>query len=211
MPHVQGTTAAKLDKFLNQKDAWVANTKRNQVTSHLFDDAVILVEKMNALGWRPILLLEYPKKEAKMVLPEGLISGVGEQKCLDNIKEIYSIIVEGKKVPSDATSMPQGEGEAIFILHFEPEDPMKIQETLHSATPTTSTNEGLELCSAGVEPETVETVLMTSAATATDEGTQPKERKRVPRTRVETVLMTSAATATDKGTQPKKRKRVRRT
>ena len=27
----------KLDKFLNQKDAWVANTKRNQVTSHLFD------------------------------------------------------------------------------------------------------------------------------------------------------------------------------
>ena len=50
---------------------------------------------MNALGWRPILLLEYPKKEAKMVLPEGLISSVGEKKCLDNIKEIYSIIVEG--------------------------------------------------------------------------------------------------------------------
>ncbi|CAL8315523.1 unnamed protein product [Arctogadus glacialis] len=155
----------KLDKFLNQKDAWVANTKRNQVTSHLFDDAVILVEKMNALGWRPILLLEYPKKEAKMVLPEGLISGVV------------------KKVPSDpATSMPQGQGEAIYILNFEPEDPMQIQETLHSATPTTTTNEGLELCSASVEPETVETVLMTSAATATDKGTQPKKRKRVPRT-----------------------------
>ncbi|CAL8240030.1 unnamed protein product, partial [Gadus morhua 'NCC'] len=84
----------KLDKFRKQKDAWVANTKRNQVTSHLFDDAVILVEKMNALGWRPILLLEYPKKEGKIVLPEGLISSVGEKKCLDNIKEIYSIIVE---------------------------------------------------------------------------------------------------------------------
>jgi hypothetical protein len=50
---------------------------------------------MNALGWRPILLLEYPKKEGKIVLPEGLISSVGEKKCLDNIKEIYSIIVEG--------------------------------------------------------------------------------------------------------------------
>ncbi|CAL8339062.1 unnamed protein product [Boreogadus saida] len=153
MPQVQGTTAAKN------------------------------VEKMHALGWRPILLLEYPKKEAKMVLPEGLISGVGEQKCLDNIKEIYSIIVEGKKVPSDtATEMPQGQGEAIYILNFESEDPMQIQETLHSATPTTTTNEGLELCSASVEPETVETVLMTSAATATDEGTQPKKSKRVRRT-----------------------------
>ena len=30
-------------------------------------------------------------------------------------------------MPSDATSMPQGEGETIYILHFEPEDPMKIQ------------------------------------------------------------------------------------
>ncbi|CAL8253903.1 unnamed protein product [Boreogadus saida] len=126
---------------------------------------ITTVEKMNAVGWRPILLLEYPDKEAKMLLPEGLISSVG------------------KKVPSDtATEMPQGQGEAIYILNFESEDPMQIQETLHSATPTTTTNEGLELCSASVEPETVETVLMTSAATATDEGTQPKKSKRVRRT-----------------------------
>ena len=44
--------------------------------------------------------------------------------------KIYSLIsttLSGKKVPSDATSMPQGEGETIYILHFEPEDPMKIQ------------------------------------------------------------------------------------
>ena len=41
---------------------------------------------MNAVGWRPILLLEYPDKEAKMLLPEGLISSVGERKCLNNIK-----------------------------------------------------------------------------------------------------------------------------
>ncbi|CAL8256937.1 unnamed protein product [Arctogadus glacialis] len=108
---------------------------------HLTSFAVILVEKMNAVGWRPILLLEYPDKEAKMLLPEGLISSVGERKCLDNIKEMYSLIVEGKKVPSDtATEMPQGQGEAIYILNFESEDPMQIQETLLSATPTTTTN-----------------------------------------------------------------------
>ena len=33
----------KLEKFKKEKDTWVANTKKNQITSHLMDDAVILV------------------------------------------------------------------------------------------------------------------------------------------------------------------------
>jgi hypothetical protein len=33
-------------KFRHEKDTWVANIKRNHVTSHLFDDAVILVSNI---------------------------------------------------------------------------------------------------------------------------------------------------------------------
>ena len=52
-------------------------------------------EKLNAVGWRPIFLLEYPKKEAKMLLPEGLNSSLGERECINNIKIMYTLIVEG--------------------------------------------------------------------------------------------------------------------
>ncbi len=33
----------KIEKFEQKKKTWVANTKKNQVTSHLWDDAIILV------------------------------------------------------------------------------------------------------------------------------------------------------------------------
>ena len=36
----------KLAKFKKEKDTWVANTKKNQMASHLLDDAVILVSNL---------------------------------------------------------------------------------------------------------------------------------------------------------------------
>ncbi|CAL8366593.1 unnamed protein product [Gadus morhua 'NCC'] len=170
----------KLEKFKKEKDTWVANTKKNQITSHLMDDAVILMEKLNAVGWKPILLLEYPKKEARMLLPEGLVPSVGERKCLDDIEEMYTFMIEA------------------------------LSETLLSASPTTTTTtttttiEGPET---GVKPETVETVLSASPTT-NNWGTEPgNKRKRRPSTKVETVLSASPTT-TNRGTETgNKRKR----
>ena len=63
------------------------------------------LEKLNAVGWRPIFLLEYPKKEAKMLLPEGRNSSVGERECIDNIKKMYTLMVEGEHLLYIITSL----------------------------------------------------------------------------------------------------------
>ncbi len=36
----------KIEKFEQKKDTWVASNKRNQLISHLLDDAVILVSNL---------------------------------------------------------------------------------------------------------------------------------------------------------------------
>jgi len=35
-----------MDKFKMEKESWVCKTKKNQLTSHLLDDAVILVSNL---------------------------------------------------------------------------------------------------------------------------------------------------------------------
>ncbi|CAL8357857.1 unnamed protein product [Boreogadus saida] len=172
----------KLDKFKKEKDTWVANTKKNQITSHLLDDAVILIEKLNAVGWKPVLLLEYPKKEARMLLPEGLVPSVGERKCLDDIEEMYTFMIE------------------------DPPQQQAFAETLLSASPTTTTTSEGE--ATGVKPETVETVLSASPATSNWGTETGNKRKRRPSTKVDTLPTTSPATTTNRGTETgNKRKR----
>ncbi|CAL8284499.1 unnamed protein product [Arctogadus glacialis] len=159
----------KLDKFKKEKDTWVANTKKNQITSHLMDDAVILIEKLNAVGWKPILLLEYPKMEARMLLPDGLVPSVGERKCLDDIEEMYTFMIEA------------------------------FAETLLSASPTNTTTTTSEGVATGVKPETVETVLSASPTTSNWGTETGNKRKRRPSTKVKTVLSTSPNTTTNGG------------
>jgi len=36
----------KLEKFKMEKESWVSKKKKNQITSHLMDDAVILVSNL---------------------------------------------------------------------------------------------------------------------------------------------------------------------
>lgn len=42
-----------------------------------------------------MLFLEYPNKEVKMLLPEGLELSSGEKICVNNMNAIYSMKVEG--------------------------------------------------------------------------------------------------------------------
>ncbi len=56
------------------------------------------IEKLHAVGWRPLLLLEYPYKKAKMILPKDLALGTNAQTCVNNIHEIYKIMVEGETI-----------------------------------------------------------------------------------------------------------------
>ncbi|KAL0973533.1 hypothetical protein UPYG_G00205540 [Umbra pygmaea] len=86
------------------------------MTSHLLDDAVILIEKLHAVGWRPLLLLEYPQKEVKLLLPKDQVLGKNAQTCVTNIKEIFKIIVEGNtNQPTQTTSHDSEE----VTLHLE--------------------------------------------------------------------------------------------
>ncbi|KAG1924775.1 hypothetical protein F2P79_025941 [Pimephales promelas] len=72
--------------------------KKNQVTSHLWDDAIILIEKLHAVGWKTLLLVEYPHKKAKMILPKDELLSKGAQRCVQNIYEIFKMMVEGKTI-----------------------------------------------------------------------------------------------------------------
>ncbi|XP_077065665.1 uncharacterized protein LOC143718509 [Siphateles boraxobius] len=154
LPHVQGSTAAtskaekKKEKFQMEKESWVSKKKKNHITSHLMDDAVILIEKLNAVGWRPMLFLEYPNKKVKTLLPEGLKLSSGEKICLNNMNTIYSMIVQGKTVPTDPSAtgnlQRDPEEETIVVLNLETiQDPPPQQvEAPLPTSPATDTNEG---------------------------------------------------------------------
>ncbi|CAL8234733.1 unnamed protein product [Boreogadus saida] len=191
LPHF---TAFSKERIKASKE--VANTKKNQITSHLLDDAVILIEKLNAVGWKPILLLEYPK-EARMLLPEGLVPSVGERKCLDDIEEMYTFMIEAfaeTLLSASPTTTTTSEGEATGV---KPE----TVETVLSASPATS-NWGTETGNKRKRrPSTkVDTLPTTSPATTTIRGTETgNKRKRHPSTKVKTVLSTSPNTTTNGG------------
>ncbi|XP_039536356.1 uncharacterized protein LOC120484966 [Pimephales promelas] len=197
LPLVQGSTAAtykaekKMDKFKMEKESWVCKTKKNQLTSHLLDDAVILIEKLNAVGWRPMLFLEYPNQIVKTLLPEGLKLSAGEKICVDNMNTIYSMIVKGNTVPADPSTESlqlDPEQETVVVLNLEtiPDPPPQQVEALLPTSPATDTNEGGQI-------ETVEALLPTSPATDTNEGGQIET--------VEALLPTSPATDTNEGGQ----------
>ncbi|XP_073703964.1 uncharacterized protein [Garra rufa] len=96
---------------------WVEKNKRNQMISHLLDDAVILIEKLHTVGWRPLLLLQYPRKEAKLISPKNMALSTNAQTCVKNIHEIYKIMVEA--ITNQATESSQEPEEATVILHLE--------------------------------------------------------------------------------------------
>ncbi|KAF4103523.1 hypothetical protein G5714_016406 [Onychostoma macrolepis] len=70
-----------------------------------------------AVGWRPLLLLEYPHKKAKLILPKDLALGTNAQTCMKNIHKIFKIMVEGNT--NQATESSQEPEEATVILHLE--------------------------------------------------------------------------------------------
>ncbi|XP_065147591.1 uncharacterized protein [Paramisgurnus dabryanus] len=107
----------KIENFEQNKNSWLEKSKRNQVISHLLDDAVILIEKLHAVGWRPLLLLEYPHKKPRLILPKDLALGTNAQTCVKNIYEIFKIMVEGNT--NQATESSQEPEEATLILHLE--------------------------------------------------------------------------------------------
>ncbi|KAG1924776.1 hypothetical protein F2P79_025941 [Pimephales promelas] len=102
--------------------------KKNQVTSHLWDDAIILIEKLHAVGWKTLLLVEYPHKKAKMILPKDELLSKGAQRCVQNIYEIFKMMVEvNLEQATDSSHEPE---EATVILNFEITNPLREQDSV---------------------------------------------------------------------------------
>ncbi|XP_063049849.1 muscle M-line assembly protein unc-89-like isoform X36 [Engraulis encrasicolus] len=91
-------------------DAWAANKKKHQCLSHVWDSAVLLVEKLNALNWHPVLLVK-PHRTAKMLTPEG--QNTNGEVCLRNIHEIYKLMVEDTPLGPGTTAPPPPPGPAM--------------------------------------------------------------------------------------------------
>ncbi|XP_077100438.1 uncharacterized protein LOC143751686 [Siphateles boraxobius] len=120
-----------LDKFQSQQKQWLSSMKKNNIKSHVLDDAAILLEKLYALGMKPLLLIAHPLKvgtgkcQIKLMLPMHAHLSTSAKTCLDNVDAIYKLMVEGwTRLNPD--QLPQEEN---FILHLVPCDQSPQQET----------------------------------------------------------------------------------
>ncbi|KAK7140630.1 hypothetical protein R3I94_013040 [Phoxinus phoxinus] len=91
--------------------------KKNRTTSHIEDEAVLLLEKLQALGLRGVLLLSKPGKKpndwvSEVLAPRCQLKETAHT-CLERIKGLYDIVIQGWT--------PQGAAEQLN----EPSDPVE--------------------------------------------------------------------------------------
>ncbi|KAF4097448.1 hypothetical protein G5714_021456 [Onychostoma macrolepis] len=89
----------KLDKFDQKRESWVHAQKKNRTTSHLQDEAYMLLEKLQALGIRAVALLSKPGRRPNEWVSEVLAPRCEltetSHKCLERIKDLYDIVIQG--------------------------------------------------------------------------------------------------------------------
>ncbi|XP_073724535.1 uncharacterized protein [Misgurnus anguillicaudatus] len=73
--------------------------KKNRTTSHIQDEAVLLLEKLQALGLRGVLLLSKPGKKqndwvSEVLAPRCQLNETSHT-CLERIKGLYDIVIQG--------------------------------------------------------------------------------------------------------------------
>ncbi|KAI9523798.1 hypothetical protein NQZ68_024320 [Dissostichus eleginoides] len=88
-----------MDKFQSQQKQWLSSMNKNRIKSHVLDDAALLLEKLHALGLKPLLLLAYPPTKRvpgtckiKVLMPIHAQLSTSAKTCLDNVEAIYKLM-----------------------------------------------------------------------------------------------------------------------
>ncbi|XP_023818318.1 uncharacterized protein LOC110014374 isoform X4 [Oryzias latipes] len=102
--------AKKLERFKAKKESWLQNHRKNKTTTHVLDEASVLVEKLHALGHRAVVFIARPGRKAStwhahIVHPRWQLTDQAG-KCLDRMKLLYELVItdapaKKKKKPND--------------------------------------------------------------------------------------------------------------
>ncbi|XP_041813653.1 uncharacterized protein LOC121621303 [Chelmon rostratus] len=100
----------KMEKFDQKRESWVHTHQKNRTTSHIRDEAYMLLEKLHALGVRAVLLLSRPgrKKNAwvsEVLAPRCKLTETSRT-CLQRMKDLYDIVIQGW-TPQDASGQQE--------------------------------------------------------------------------------------------------------
>ncbi|KAI9517709.1 hypothetical protein NQZ68_000877 [Dissostichus eleginoides] len=138
----------RLKRFDEKREDWVSGRKKNHNIASIKDEAIVLLEKLHAIGFKPVLLLgkETRKKErqCEILTPRCTLPAYA-QDYLDKIGTFYEYLCEGWTQDSTDQGVAEDPDEERVTLNLTPCDPSEPtnnwQEagTTESQVPETST------------------------------------------------------------------------
>ncbi|XP_073350196.1 uncharacterized protein [Pagrus major] len=89
----------KIDRFDQKRDSWVHSHQKNRTVSHIRDEAYMLLEKLQALGIRAVLLMARPVRktnawQSEVLTPRCELTETSST-FLQRMKDVYNIVVKG--------------------------------------------------------------------------------------------------------------------
>ncbi|KAI4811635.1 hypothetical protein KUCAC02_014514 [Chaenocephalus aceratus] len=163
----------KMEKFDTKANTWVQAQKRNATSSHLRDQAALVLEKCQALGARGVLFLARPgiKKDwtCEAMMPRCNVS-TDASTCLRKMAVLFEFVAKGwsHTEPAAASEAPQ-----------PPAENSPATSKVHIATADTPTE-----CSGNLSEEMHTLTLIPVPAASTDSlpspsaASQPGRRKK---------------------------------
>ncbi|KAM8725076.1 uncharacterized protein AB9X84_004524 isoform 1-T3 [Acanthopagrus schlegelii] len=89
----------KMDRFDQKRDSWVHSHQKYHTVSHIRDEAYMLLEKLQALGIRAVLLMARPVRktnawQSEVLTPRCELTETSST-FLQRMKDVYDIVVKG--------------------------------------------------------------------------------------------------------------------
>nr|XP_033947881.1 uncharacterized protein LOC117453114 isoform X2 [Pseudochaenichthys georgianus]XP_033947882.1 uncharacterized protein LOC117453114 isoform X2 [Pseudochaenichthys georgianus] len=127
--------------FDEKRKDWVSGRKKNNNIGSIKDEAIILLEKLHAIGFKPVLLLckKTKKKERKceILTPRCTLTAFS-QDYLEKIGTIYEFFCKGWTQDSTGQGVKEDPDEERVTLNITPCDPSEPTNNWQEAGTTES-------------------------------------------------------------------------
>nr|XP_033932294.1 uncharacterized protein LOC117440136 isoform X2 [Pseudochaenichthys georgianus] len=127
----------KLKRFDEKREGWVSGRKKNHNIASIKDEAIVLLEKLHAIGFKPVLLLgkETKKKDVKCeILTPRCTLTVYAQDYLGKIGTFYEYLCEGWTQDSTGQGVAENPEEERVTLNLTPCDPSEPENNWQDST-----------------------------------------------------------------------------
>ncbi|XP_051250679.1 uncharacterized protein LOC127360331 isoform X2 [Dicentrarchus labrax] len=114
----------RLKKFDQKREEWVVGLKKNHNLASIKDEAIVLLEKLHAMGYKPVLLLGKETKtgatNCEVLTPRCELT-LQAQNSLQKMGSFYESICEGwsQEIPAD--------DDQVITLTLTPCDPLEVK------------------------------------------------------------------------------------